>query len=384
MEESVHSNRLGGKELVATVQLLFANLFMGITYVAQRYAMSVRQPVQPLTYNTYRFLLSTLILAFARPWLQSAFHTEVEKFDMSRFYEYLRSLWFWAGFCGLAAVGGSAFQQYGLRTLSAGKTSFITGMYVILVPIVEWCIPGLGNRLQLRTWIGAGVSIVGVYFLSGCGEDTGDCYGFGGTDPGEICVFVSTVFWVACIIIADTGLKKVDSVSFTLVQFIIITTCTLPLALLLEPSEWQYPFINVTSSMSIIIFAGITETIGVMLGMLGQMYVPPSKAALIFSLEALASALLGYILLGETLTPLELFGCALMILANVIAFLAPNNLNCMTLICDCSRQSRAGEYVHIVPVDDNSSTNYHTSTGKTNNLGSNRKFEVVMAPSMVP
>ena len=62
-------------------------------------------------------------------------------------------------------------QQVGLESVSAGKTSFITGMFVVFVPILEYFTPGFGIQLNLQRWIAALVSLAGLYLLSGCAEE---------------------------------------------------------------------------------------------------------------------------------------------------------------------------------------------------------------------
>ena len=66
--------------------------------------------------------------------------------------------------------GGFTLQQIGLINVSAGKTSFITGMYVVFVPILEYFTPGFGTQLSVTTWIAALTSLGGLFLLSGCGE----------------------------------------------------------------------------------------------------------------------------------------------------------------------------------------------------------------------
>jgi len=70
-----------------------------------------------------------------------------------------------------STIGGATLQQMGLVTVSAGKTAFITGMFVVFVPIFEYFIPGFGHQLTPSSWAMALVSMVGLYLLTGCAEE---------------------------------------------------------------------------------------------------------------------------------------------------------------------------------------------------------------------
>ena len=80
--------------------------------------------------------------------------------------------------------------------MSADKTSFIIGMYVVLVPIVTWAVPGFGEggQASVWSWLSVLLSMAGLYLLSGCAEEQ-VCVG-GALGQGEFFVFVSMLFWV--------------------------------------------------------------------------------------------------------------------------------------------------------------------------------------------
>lgn len=301
------------RESVATAQLFFSTTLFGVSFVGQKIAMT--QGIGPFTYTACRFVVSTTLLFLFRPLIQRLVHSAVDvgnernNFDAGQLS---KELYKWATLCGVAAFGGSNLQQIGLSTVSAGKTAFITGMYVIFVPIVEWALPGFGLRLNWRVWASAVISLLGMFYLSGDSQPAN-------FNTGEIIVFISMLFWVISIISADIGTKRgVDGVSFTVWEFSVSTVLSIILAVVFESEYLQYPFNSIFKSWKMILLVGITEGVSFLFGTLGQMYIAPSKAALIYSLESVTAAVGAYFFLNETLSHTELFGCFLMLSAAVL------------------------------------------------------------------
>jgi drug/metabolite transporter (DMT)-like permease len=319
--EEIHSpERMEqSREKVAVIQLVASTLLFGISFVGQKFAMT-QYGIGPLTYTATRFLVSTLFLMLFRPLFQYFFHSQIgsdsqsDSFEMERV---TRELFKWATLCGCATFGGSNLQQIGLQTVSVGITAFITGGYVIFVPLVEWFLPGFGLKLDWKVWTSAFISIIGMFFLSGGTDFSSNGIVF---STGEIIVFIGMLCWVVAIISADVGITRgVDGVSFTTTECAVTTVLSLCLALIFESSSFVYPFYLILSSWKMILFVGVAEAMSFLLATLGQMYVAPSKAALILSLESVTAAAFAYFLLEEYLSYKQLFGCFLMLAAAVFS-----------------------------------------------------------------
>jgi drug/metabolite transporter (DMT)-like permease len=305
------------RERVATLQLFFSTTLFGVSFIGQKVAMT--EGIGPLTYTACRFVVSTLLLFLCRPVIQLLIHSEIDVANRTENFgsrKVSNELYKWASLCGLAAFGGSNLQQIGLGTVTAGKTAFITGMYVIFVPIVEWALPGFGLQLNWRVWASAAVSMLGMILLSG--DFSMRPTGGGIFSAGEVIVFISMLFWVVSIISADVGTKRgVDGVSFTLWEFAVSTVLSIILVFIFESEFLIFPFDSIVKSWKMILLVGITEGVSFLFGTLGQMYIAPSKAALIYSLESVTAAVGAYFFLGEVLSWKELFGCFLMLSAAV-------------------------------------------------------------------
>eukprot|EP00597_Dinobryon_sp_UTEXLB2267_P007623 CAMPEP_0170097290 /NCGR_PEP_ID=MMETSP0019_2-20121128/29139_1 /TAXON_ID=98059 /ORGANISM="Dinobryon sp., Strain UTEXLB2267" /LENGTH=361 /DNA_ID=CAMNT_0010319535 /DNA_START=198 /DNA_END=1284 /DNA_ORIENTATION=+ len=229
-----------------------------------------------------------------------------------------KDIYYWGFLCGLGDSGAAIFQQIGLVTVSADKTSFIIGMYVVIVPIITWAIPGCGEAttINLQSWISVALSMLGLYLLSGCGEEQ-VCLG-GDVGRGEFFVFISMIFWVISIIAGDMAAKRVDVVVMTSVAFMTCAGITLTLALLLEPPAGCIHSNSIRNNLLVIAGAACFEAVGFTLGTMGQEHTPPPQAALLFSLSSVVCAAVGYVALDEELSGPELVGCLLMTAAAVL------------------------------------------------------------------
>jgi drug/metabolite transporter (DMT)-like permease len=231
--------------------------------------------------------------------------------------------------CGLLMgffnIGGSMLQQIGLVSVTAGKTGFITGMYVVFVPVIEYIlIPKYRVHMTWTVISSVALSFVGLYVLSGCMEQE-VCFG-GAIQKGEIIVFISMLFWTANIIVADYGAKNVEVLSLTYYEFLITTIVTFIVAILVEPEEWTFPLTNLKKNWFLIILVGLTEAMAFALSTLGQMYTPPTKAAVLFSMESVTCAFLSYLVLSERLTYVELGGAVLMTFAALLSSLMSSHV----------------------------------------------------------
>jgi len=240
-------------------------------------------------------------------------------YDAARANQGWKDLFFYGTICGVSNTFGSALQQMGLVTVTAGKTAFITSMYVVIVPLAEFvlqvfCASPEAVGITWRTWLSAFLSFVGMYLLSGCAETpASECLG-GAFGWGELFVFLSVFCWVTSIIASDAGAHKCNCITLTAFDFVVSACLGCFLAYLFEPEEWKYPFTSILSSgaMPYILIVGLTEAAGFTLSTLGQMFVAPSRTSLILTLESVTGAIMGYVFLNEMLTAIELVGACIM------------------------------------------------------------------------
>jgi drug/metabolite transporter (DMT)-like permease len=279
--------------------LILTAVIWGSAFVAQRVGMD---HVGPLTFNGVRFALGALTLMPLA--LRGDRTTEREH---SKHLGKKQAV-LGAVVAGVILFGGATLQQVGLVWTTAGKAGFITGLYVVIVPLFgmlwkQW--PGWAG------WVGAILAAIGLYFLSITDEFN--------LAPGDGWVLASAFFWAIHVLLLGYLSPRVDVLRLACTQYAICSFLSLAAAGFAE---------NVTlhglREATIPILYGGVMSVGVAytLQVVAQKFAPPTHAAIILSLEAVFAALAGCLILGETLTSRGLLGCGLMLAGMMVAQLA--------------------------------------------------------------
>ena len=222
-----------------------------------------------------------------------------------------RKLWKYGLICGLILFGASNFQQFGVElTGSAGKSGFITGLYIIIVPIAGIFLKQHAGKL---TWVGAVFAVFGMYFL--CVQE-----GFGNLMPGDWLLFTGAFFWAAHIIAIDKFAPHVSSLRLSQAQFIISGGLSMAFAF---ATETIVPASLLMAAVPLL-YRGV-GSIGVAytLQIIGQRHVAPARASVIFSLESVFSVVGGAILIHEVMTGRAYLGCALIFAGIILSQIRP-------------------------------------------------------------
>ncbi len=276
--------------LRADILLLITAAIWGTAFVAQRVGM---EHLQPFTFNFARFLLGGLSLLPLVYWFsRKRAKTEQEPVN-------LRFLLLGGIAAGLILFAGSSLQQVGLLYTTAGKAGFITGLYLIFVPILGLF---LSHKTGANTWLGATLALVGLYFLS-VTEDFTLAYG----DALEL---IGAVFWAGHVLIIGWLSRRTDPMALSVVQLFTCMLLSLSTALVTEDIQLS----AIKEAWFPIVYAGLFSVgVAYTLQIIGQKEAPPAHAAIILSGEAVFAVLGGWLLLDETLGMRELAGCALML-----------------------------------------------------------------------
>ena len=269
--------------------LLAASFFWGTTFVAQILGM---EGLGPYTYAAARFALGILFIGAL--WFLYR-HKRAEQRRAGTFRSGFR-----AGIpVGLAMFVGVTLQQVALLYTTAGKTAFITTVYIVLVPLAAVL---LGQRVRAVQWGGAVLAFAGVYFLSAHGETT--------INTGDLLVLICSFFWMAQILLIDRYARAVDAIELCFMQMIVCTVGSAVLAAIYESFAWS----DIWGAAVPILYAGLFSCgVAYTCQILGQAYVEPTQAAILMSTEAIFAAVAGWIVLGETMSGVQLLGCALLL-----------------------------------------------------------------------
>jgi len=271
--------------------LLLAAVIWGFAFVAQRVGMEY---VGPFGFNGVRFALGGLALLpllFRSGWR----NRETPSYDGGAY-----SLPRLGGglLAGLVLFCGASFQQVALVYTTAGNAGFITGLYVVLVPIIGMA---LGHRTHAGAWIGAALAAVGLYLLSVADPWT--------ISPGDLLVLIGAFFWAGHVHLIGWLSPRQDPLKIAFLQYAACAGLSLTISAAIEHNTLS----RYLAAAIPILYGGILSVgVAYTLQVVAQKEARPAHAAIILSLEAVFAAIGGWIILSETLTARAITGCALM------------------------------------------------------------------------
>ena len=203
------------------------------------------------------------------------------------------------------AIAGN-LQQVGIKYTTVGKAGFITAMYIVLVPLVGIF---LKRKAGWKIWVSVALSVVGLYLLS---MKPGD-FTLG---MGDLYVLLAAAAFAFQITAVDYYAARVDNLWLACMEFLVCGLITLVLMLLFE-----HPTLSgILAAKWPILYAGVLSCgVAYTFQILGQRRTDPAIASLIMSLEAVISALAGWLLLGQSMSGREIFGCVIMFAAILLA-----------------------------------------------------------------
>ncbi len=278
--------------------LLLVAAIWGTGFVAQRLATAT---LSTFYYNAGRFLVAALAV-FVVSRLQNLRLQRKEGAPRSA----PRRLP-WMALAGVFLFAAAGLQQAGLVTTSIGNASFITGLYVVLVPLILLVV--WRQHVGWLSWMAVGVAVLGVMLLSLEGSLR--------LAPGDLLELAGALMWALHIILVGRlAGRGVDVLALSLVQFVTCGVLNLGLALAIDPQGLG----SLAASWPVVLYSGLLPIgLGFTLQIAGQKHAPPVDAAIILSMEAVFATLFGFLYLRETLAPQQLFGCALILAAMILS-----------------------------------------------------------------
>lgn len=281
----------------ANLVLLLAAAIWGGGFVAQSTAMAA---IGPLWFIGLRFAVATLVVL---PFVGLEARRASAKLTRKHLTLFV--------LVGLALFGGAVTQQIGLKTTTVTNSSFITGLYVVFVPLIA--VIFLRRPPHWIIWPASAMALTGIYLLSGGA--------LSGLTTGDLLTVICAGFWAIQITFAGIGVRETGRpLALSATQFGVTAAAALAIAMVIEPVSLE----AVRAALGEILYVGIFSSgLAFVLQVVGQRYTTSSQAAIFLSSEALFGATLGALLLGETISPLGYAGCALMFTAMLIVELVP-------------------------------------------------------------
>lgn len=279
----------------ANILMLITAMIWGSTFLGQNIAM---HDMGPFIFSGIRFLLGSIVLL-----LILGLYLKRRRLTLSQIFTQKTII---GGILlGIILTLGINLQQIGIKYTSITNSGFITGLYVILVPIIGLLIK---QKTNLGTWIGAILATIGMALLTLSDHFT--------INFGDLITLISAFAWAFHVLLVGFLMSRYDPIAIAFVQCLVCGVISTLIAIPTESLDIHFTGPTIVA----ILFTGIVSVaISFTLQLIAQQDAKPSHAAIILSLEAVFAAICGAIFLHESLTIKGYIGCSLMFAGMIIA-----------------------------------------------------------------
>jgi drug/metabolite transporter (DMT)-like permease len=280
------------RETVAELALIGIAAVWGLTFVMVQDAIAI---LPTLAFLAYRFTGATAIVA-------PVFRRALAALP--------REGWYAGLLMGAFLTAGYIFQTLGLERTTPSDAGFITGLFVVLTPVLGAVF--LRQHISGLAWAAAGVSALGLYLLSGAGGDF--------TLRGDGLVFIAALSFAAHILATGRAVARFDVGALLVVQLGVASVVCFVLALATGNLEAPH---GTTVWSALIVTAVFASALGFFVQTYAQQHAPPARTALILASEPAFAGLFGYLLAGDRLSAVAWLGAGLIMAAIVAVELIP-------------------------------------------------------------
>lgn len=300
--------KLDKKRLYANMLLLITAAIWGLGFVAQRVGS---QSLGAFAFNGIRFALGSISLVPLIIYFDSRRKPDSDdgvKLDKPFIKTMIPGV-----LVGFVLYAGATLQQIGLGVTTAGKASFITGLYMVLVPVI-----GIfaGHKVDKNSWAGVGLAVAGLYLLS-INKNFSISY-------GDLLELAGSLFWAVHILTIDYFSSRVEPLKLSCIQFATCSALSIITSLVFEHTT----IAGVSQVLIPLLYGGLLSVgVAYTLQVVAQKYARPSHAAIILSMESVFGAIGGVLLLGETMSVRGYAGCILIFGGILVSQIKFTNLN---------------------------------------------------------
>ena len=283
--------------------LLLTAILWGSGFISQKLGNAV---MPPMTFNAVRQFMAALVLTpVAMRGLRTSGYFS-HKSSTQEQIDYRKKRLLKAGLlCGLFMLIGTATQQIGLLTVSAGKSGFISSIYIVFTPLFSVIV---GSKVKRRSVICIAIAMIGFAIMSLKG-------GLGGATQGDWRTLVSAAGFAAQIVAVNCFVDKDNALLISQAQFFFCGIAGFVIALIFEDPTLAM----VLAGVPVLLYQTFVPTAGgYTLQIIGQKYTDSSTAALIMSLEAVFAMIFGALFLHEVMSSREIAGAAIIFAATVL------------------------------------------------------------------
>jgi len=277
------------KSLKADLALLLVTIFWGAGFPATKIAL---QTMTPYYHIGFRFAIASLLLA-------TLFYKKLKHLnkDLIKPALVLSSLLF----------ATYAFQTVGIQYTTASKSSFFSGLAVLIVPVFS--IFYLKAKLEFKTIVSVLTATLGLFLLSYNGSD----FNF---NIGDFLTVLCSVCYAWQLLFTGSYVQKYDATLLAIVQLFFVSLFGMVFALLLEPFPAE---MSMPSFWSLLFSAVLCTAFAFWMQTTAQQFTPAAHIALIFTMEPVFGALTSFLVLGEVIGIRGIIGGAFIVAAMLIS-----------------------------------------------------------------
>jgi drug/metabolite transporter (DMT)-like permease len=271
--------------------LVFVTIVWGTTFPIVKSAV---ESLSPAALTSSRFLVAAVVLS---PWLRLA----------------SKQLWLDGGLIAFVLFISYITQIIGLTSISSSRAAFITGLNVILVPLL---LPFLKQRVPYTAYIAGAIALFGIGLMSVQGLTLS-------FSVGDLWVLGCAITYALYIVMMDRVVSKYQPLPLAAVQVTVVAI----LGLIWAAPEFvtKFPTTTILDNWFPIIYLGVVATALTTLAQsFAQRLVPAFQTAVIYALEPVFAAIFSVWLLGDTFTQLGLVGAGCILIAMLVSQINPD------------------------------------------------------------
>jgi len=271
----------------AVLALVLVTAVWGVTFVQVKDAVAL----YPLfAFLAVRFWIATLTLAVP---------------GLPRVRSLGRPGFVGGAFLGLLLAAGYTLQTAGLERTTVSSTGFITGMYVVLTPLIALVL--VRSRIGLSVWGGVALSTIGLAMLSGI---------HAGSVTGDLLVLAAAAVYSLQIVLMERYAPRYDAVAFTFVEMLAAGVALGVVAAGLGDLHFPHGW---TVWGALLVTGVFASALAFLVQTWAQRRTSATRTALAFTMEPVWAAFFGYTLAGDRLGWLGWGGCAVIMAGIVLA-----------------------------------------------------------------
>lgn len=272
---------------IAVIALLFVGFVWGAAFVLMKDAIK-EQPY--MDFLATRFTVAAIAMFLLRPVVAS----KLAPGDLK-----------YGAVAGVVLAFAYITQTIGLELTTASISGFLTGLYVVLTPLLAWLV--LKQKISLKISLGALLAAVGLGVLSGAATTVE-------FQIGQIWLIVCALLYAVHILILGKYGKSRDSYRFAMLQIAFVAIVTWVFAL----ADGYQPPPNGSVWFAILFTALLSTVFAFWVQTWAQTIIEPSRVALLITSEVIFTALLAVGVGQEPLTLTMVVGGSIMVVAMLL------------------------------------------------------------------